>query len=305
MDASHRQIHTWFLARLFPWHRRGKAPQKITAAPRYPFSVMASIALLAVVFLISLAADVAAPHHYASQNLSARLSFPSLFGGTSEYLLGTDFLGRDIFSRLLYATRISVAVAIIGTVISGIIGITLGLIAVHFKGWIEEFIMVVVDFQAAMPFILIALAVLTLFGNSLFLFILLMGLHGWERYARLTRGLVLTIQKRGYIVAVRSFGASSVRLYGKHILPNIAAVLIVQFTLNFSQTVLLETSLSFLGLGVQPPLTSLGSMLGEGRNYLMSAWWISVAPGMVIFWVTLSSCLVGDWLRDKLDPALR
>ena len=162
-----------------------------------------------------------------------------------------------------------------------------------------------VDFQASMPFVLIALAILAFLGNSLGLFIAVMGLNGWERFARFTRGLARSASARGYVAAVRAMGASPLRIYLRHILPNIAGVLIVQFTLNFPSTVLLESSLSFLGLGIQPPLTSLGAMLGEGRNYLINAWWISVAPGTIIFCVTLSACILGDWLRDRLDPTLR
>jgi len=155
------------------------------------------------------------------------------------------------------------------------------------------------------PFLIIALAVLAFFGNSLTLFIIIMGINGWEGYARLTRGMVLSATTHGYAVAVRSLGARPMRIYGRHILPNIASALIVQFTLNFPSTILLETSLSFLGLGIQPPLTSLGQMLGAGRNHLIFAWWISVIPGLIIFFTTLSISIVGDWLRDRLDPTLR
>ncbi len=293
-----------FLSRLFSfqWKRREKTPSFLR---RYPFLIVLCIGFLSFITLISLMADITAPYHYRYQDLLFRLAPPVFWGGQENYILGTDSLGRDILSRLLYATRMSITVALLGTLISTIIGTTLGFLAAHYRGWVEEGIMVVVDYQAALPFMLLALAVLTFFGNSLILFICLMGLNGWERCTRLARGLVLTSQKKGYAVAVHSLGASSLRLYCKHILPNIAGVLIVQFTLNFSQTILLETTLSFLGLGVQPPLTSLGSMLGEGRNYLLSAWWISVIPGCIIFLVTLSSCIVGDWLRDRLDPTLQ
>jgi peptide/nickel transport system permease protein len=147
--------------------------------------------------------------------------------------------------------------------------------------------------------------VLAFFGNSLTLFIIIMGINGWENYARLTRGMVLSASTHGYAVAVRSLGAKPLRIYGRHILPNIASALIVQFTLNFPSTILLETSLSFLGLGIQPPLTSLGQMLGAGRNHLILAWWIAVVPGVTIFLTTLSISIVGDWLRDRLDPTLR
>lgn len=271
---------------------------------RYPLLVVLSAFLLAALFLCGLFAEQLAPAGYAAQNLAARLSPPVWMGGKSG-LLGTDFLGRDIFSRLLYAVRISLLVAFAGTLISCTLGTLLGFLAAHKKGWTDEIIMMMVDFQASMPFVLIALAVLAFLGNSLGLFVAVMGLNGWERFARFTRGLARSASARGYVAAVRAMGASPLRIYLRHILPNIAGVLIVQFTLNFPSTVLLESSLSFLGLGIQPPLTSLGAMLGEGRNYLINAWWISVAPGTVIFCVTLSACILGDWLRDRLDPTLR
>ena len=156
---------------------------------------------------------------------------------------------------------------------------------------------------AALP--IIALAVLAFFGNRFALFIVIMRINGWENYARIARGMVLGANAQGYVVAVRSLGAQPRRVYYRHILPNIASALIVQFTLNFPSTILLETSLSFLGLGIQPPLTSLGLMLGSGRSYLLFAWWIAVFAGMVIFITTLSVSIFGDWLRDRLDPTLR
>ncbi len=165
--------------------------------------------------------------------------------------------------------------------------------------------MMFVDAQASLPFIILALAVLAFFGNSFWLFVLIMGINGWENYARLSRGMVLSANTHGYVVAVRSLGARPKRIYARHVLPNIASALIVQFTLNFPSTILLETSLSFLGLGIQPPLTSLGLMLGTGRDYLLFAWWLSVFPGILIFITTLSVSLLGDWLRDRLDPTLR
>lgn len=271
---------------------------------RYPLLVVISALVLATLFLCGLFAEQLAPTGYATQDLASRLSPPVWLGGKSG-LLGTDFLGRDIFSRLLYAVRISLLVAFAGTLISCTMGTILGFLAAHRKGWTDEMIMMLVDFQASMPFVLIALAILAFLGNSLGLFIAVMGLNGWERFARFTRGLARSASARGYVAAVRAMGASPLRIYLRHILPNIAGVLIVQFTLNFPSTVLLESSLSFLGLGIQPPLTSLGAMLGEGRNYLINAWWISVAPGTVIFCVTLSACILGDWLRDRLDPTLR
>ena len=270
-----------------------------------PPLVLGCMAFIALILIVAAGADLIAPQHYTDQSLLDRLKPPAFLGGPARYLLGTDELGRDVLSRLIYGIRFSLVIAILGTTIGAVLGTFLGFVAAHARGMVEETIMMMVDVQAAIPFLIIALALLAFFGNSFTLFIIIMGLNGWETYARLTRGMVLSTAAQGYAVAVRSLGAKPLRLYGRHILPNIASALIVQFTLNFPSTILLETSLSFLGLGVQPPLTSLGQMLGAGRNYLILAWWIAVAPGVTIFLTTLSISIVGDWLRDRLAPTLR
>lgn len=282
-------------------------PGRMTRCLRkYPPLVMIVGLFILVVLVVSAGADWIAPYHYTTQDLANRLRPPSfLDDGLPQYLLGTDELGRDILSRLVYATRFSVVVALLGTTIGAVLGTLLGFVAAHFRGWIEEALMMLVDAQASVPFMLLALAVLAFFGNSLVLFIVVLGINGWENYARLTRGMVLSASRQGYAVAVHALGASPARIYAHHVLPNILSVLIVQFTLNFPQTILLETSMSFLGLGIQPPLTSLGQMLGAGRKHLLLAWWIAVLPGLMIFLATLSISIFGDWLRDRLDPTLR
>ena len=181
----------------------------------------------------------------------------------------------------------------------------LGFLAAHFRGRLESVILMAIDFQASMPFMIIALAVLAFFGNSLPLFIGLMGFHSWERYARIARGLTISANEQGYASAVRQLGAGPWRIYGLHILPNIASTLIVSMTLTFPEIILLESGLSFLGLGVQPPLTSLGNMVGYGREYITRAPWILLAPSTAIVLTTFSISLLGDWLRDRLDPTLR
>ncbi len=263
------------------------------------------IGVLCSMALVAIFADVLAPMHYAEQNLAARLRPPAFLGGPENNLLGTDQLGRDILSRLIYSIRISISLAFLGTIIASFLGTLLGFVAASLRGVVEDFIMMLVDFQGSVPFLIIALSVLAFFGNSLVLFILLIGIHGWETYARLSRGLVLSAKERGYVVAVRTLGAGSLRVYGRHVLPNVVSALVVQLTLNFPETILLETALSFLGLGIQPPLTSLGLMLGSARDYIAVAWWMAVFPGMAIFLTTLSMSIVGDWLRDRLDPTVR
>ena len=273
---------------------------------RYPLLVMISALFLFAMIVIAAFAPEISPFEYSKMDLRARLQAPVwLEGGSWKHVLGTDDLGRDVLSRLLFSIRVSLLVAFIGTIIGAVLGTAIGFLAAHFRGWVDDFVMMAIDFQAALPFMIIALAVVAFFGNNIILFVALMGLYGWERYARITRGLALAASTHGYAVAVSTLGATPLRVYGRHILPNIASALIVNMTLNFPGTVLMETSLSFLGLGVQPPLTSLGNMLGFGRDYLTTAWWIAVFPGITIFIATLAMSLLGDWVRDRLDPTLK
>jgi len=273
--------------------------------PRWPLGITLSIAWLTLVVVTALGADWLTPYGYTTFDLKARLSLPIGFGGTWAHPLGTDELGRDVLSRLIVSVRMSLLIALFGTLIAATLGTTLGLLAAHFRGKVESLVLALIDFQASMPFMIIALSVLAFLGNSLPLFIGLMGFHGWERYARISRGLALSANQQGYAAAVRQLGATPLRVYGRHILPNIASTLIVSMTLTFPEAILLESGLSFLGLGVQPPLTSLGNMVGYGREYMTRAPWILLAPSLVIMLTTLSISLLGDWLRDRMDPTLR
>ena len=250
-------------------------------------------------------AGLVSPYDPVAIDLRDRLVPPIGFGGTWDHLLGTDHLGRDLLSRLFHAARTSLLIAFIGTITGAVLGTTLGFLAAHFRGWVDDLVMVLVDFQAAMPFLIIAISVLAVFGNNFVVFLALVCIYGWERYARLARGLALATINQGYAVAAGAYGASVPWLYWRHILPNTVSVLVVNVTLNFPETVLLESSLSFLGLGVQPPDASLGSIISYGRDYLVDAWWIAVSPGVMIFLTTFSMSLLGDWLRDHLDPTLR
>lgn len=267
--------------------------------------VLAGMAWIVGMLLIALLADVLAPYTYSALDLKARLQPPAFFGGTSAHWLGTDELGRDVLSRLIVSIQISLLIAFASTMISALIGVILGFLAAHFRGWVEQLVLTLIDFQASMPFMIIALAVLAFFGNTLTLFICLMGFYGWERTARITRSLTIAANEQGYASAAHDIGASPWRVYGRHVLPNIASTIIVSVTLTFPEVILLESGLSFLGLGVQPPLTSLGNMVGYGREYLQSAPWILLAPSAVIVLTTFFISLVGDWLRDHLDPTLR
>ena len=259
---------------------------------------------IVVVLGIALFADFISPYSYSQLDLLARLRPPVFWGGSSEHWLGTDELGRDVLSRLFHSVRISLLVAFISTMLSATVGVMMGFAAAHFRGWVEQLVLTLVDFQASMPFMIIALAVLAFFGNTLVLFIALMGFYGWERSARIARGLTIAANEQGYASAVYDLGASPWRVYLRHILPNIASTLIVSVTLTFPEVILLESGLSFLGLGVQPPMTSLGNMVGYGREYLQSAPWILLAPSLFIVVTTFSVSMLGDWLRDLLDPTL-
>ncbi|WP_372353398.1 MULTISPECIES: ABC transporter permease [unclassified Rhizobium] len=261
---------------------------------------MIGFAWIAVVILIALTADWIRPYNITAFDLKSRLSLP----GNAAHWLGTDELGRDVLSRLIVSIRISLLIAFGATLISAFVGTTLGFLAAYFRGVVEQLVVMLADFQAAMPFLIMALAVLAFFGSSLPLLICLMGFYGWERYARIARGLAIAASGQGYAAAVTQLGAKPAHVYLKHILPNIASTLIVSMTLTFPEIILMESSLSFLGLGVQPPMTSLGNMVGYGREYLTRAPWIMLAPSFVIMLTTLSISITGDWLRDKLDPTI-
>jgi len=288
------------------------ASSTIVAARTPAFKLVFSMPLVikicalwvALVLLIALSADLIAPYSYSQLDLLARLTPPVFLGGSTSHWLGTDELGRDVLSRLIFSVRISLLVAFISTLLSAVVGVLMGFAAAHFRGWVEQLVLTLVDFQASMPFMIIALAVLAFFGNTLPLFIALMGFYGWERSARIARGLTIAANEQGYAAAVYDLGASPWRVYVLHILPNIASTLIVSVTLTFPEVILLESGLSFLGLGVQPPMTSLGNMVGYGREYLQTAPWILLAPSLFIVVTTFSVSMLGDWLRDRLDPTL-
>lgn len=278
-----------------PPRRRGRVPPLVALAAGW----------VALVLAVALLADLVAPYAHTALDLRNRLSPPVGLGGGWAHPLGTDELGRDVLSRLVFSVRMSLLIAFGATAIAAVLGTLLGFLAAHFRGLVEQAVLMLVDFQASLPFLILALAVLAFFGNSLPLFVCLLGLHGWERYARIARGLAISAGAQGYAAAVRQLGASPWRVYGRHVLPNIASTLIVSMTLAFPEIILLESGLSFLGLGVQPPQTSLGNMVGYGREYLTRAPWILLAPSAVIILTTLSVSVLGDWLRDRLDPTLR
>ncbi|GAC1342679.1 MAG: ABC transporter permease [Acetobacteraceae bacterium] len=275
----------------------------VVAAPRgsvgrVPWLVGLAVLWVVAMLLVAAFADQLRPYGITQFDLRNRLAPP----GNPAHLLGTDELGRDVLSRLIVSIRISLLIAFGATAIAAVLGTTLGFLAAQFRGWVEQAVLMLIDFQAALPFLILALAVLAFFGNSLPLFVALMGLYGWERHARIARGLAIAAEAQGYAAAMRQLGASPWRVYMRHVLPNIASTLIVSATLSFPEVILLESGLSFLGLGIQPPMTSLGNMIGYGREYLTRAPWILLAPSAVVVLTTFCVSVLGDWLRDRLDP---
>ncbi|MEE4012399.1 ABC transporter permease [Roseibium sp. FZY0029] len=259
-----------------------------------------------ILILTALTAPWLAPFDPNAQSLISRLRPPIGFDRYKDgFYFGTDELGRDIFSRCIYGLRLTFALALAGAVIGLLIGGTLGLMAGIIGGLFEEIVMGLVDAQIAIPFTLIALLILAIMGSSLDVMILVLGVYGWEQYTRIVRGEVKKLIQMPFVEAARAAGATPVRIAMRHILPNVVSPIVVQFTLNFSNIVILESTLSFLGLGVQPPTATLGSMVGIGRDYLPTAPWIVLAPAMVILLLTFAVQILGDWLRDKADVRLR
>jgi peptide/nickel transport system permease protein len=270
-----------------------------------PVLVVLALGWVGLMLAVAALADVIMPFGITQLDLRNRLSPPIGFGGDWLHPLGTDELGRDVLSRLIASIRMSLFVAFGATFIGAALGTSLGFLAAQFRGLVEQVVLALVDFSASLPFLILALSVLAFLGNSMWLFIGLLGLHAWERYARIARGLAIAAAGQGYAAAVRQLGASAWRVQLRHVLPNIASTLIVSMTLAFPEIILLESGLSFLGLGVQPPATSLGSMVGYGREYLTTAPWVLLAPACSIILTTFAVSILGDWLRDRLDPTLR
>lgn len=272
-------------------------------AANRPSPLAATAALiLAILFTGGLLAPWIAPYGLEDMDLMARLVAPFT---SSAHILGTDELGRDILTRLLYSLRLSFVLAVCGTLIGAILGTALGFLAARFGGVVDDLVNVGVDFTASLPFIILALTILAFLGTDVKVIIVIMAFYGWDRYAKLSRNLARSAYTEGYAGALEGLGLPTRRILLKHILPNIASALVVNMTLNFPGMILLETSLSFLGVGVQPPMSSLGTMLGFGRDYLTTAWWIAVVPGVTIVISTLSMSVLGDWVQQKLEPQSR
>lgn len=263
-----------------------------------------ALALGLALAVAAILAPVIAPFEPNAQSLISRLRPPFGFDGASAgHLLGTDELGRDLLARCLFGLRLTLTLAVLGATLGLAIGGIMGVLAGVAGGRTDAVITAAVDTQIAVPFTLVALFMLSVFGTSMTVMVL--GFAGWEQYARILRGEVKRLMQLPFIEAARAAGASPWRIAWVHVLPNVVSPVVVQFTLSLSNIILLESTLSFLGLGVQPPTATLGAMVGVGRDYMPTAPWIVLAPALLILAVTFSVQILGDWLRDRADVRLR
>jgi peptide/nickel transport system permease protein len=276
-----------------------RAPARGRAAAALPAAILLGLALAAV------GAPLLAPADPARQSLLARLRPPGFTAGGVTHWLGTDEVGRDLLSRVLYGARVSLLVALLSVCVSGTLGTLLGMVAGFRRGVAEIVIMRGVDVMLSIPPILLAIITVAVLGPGLQNLVLVLGFTRWPRYTRVAYGQTLGVATLPFITAARLGGARRGRLLGRHVLPNILAPLVVVATLEFGLMVLFEASLSFLGLGIQPPTPSWGAIMAVGRNYLASAWWIATVPGLCLFLLVLAVNLLGDQLRDRLDPRAR
>jgi len=251
-------------------------------------------------------APVVAPHGPLDVNIRHRLAPPAwMEGGTPAHLLGTDQVGRDLLSRVIYGGRVSLLVGVAAVLISASLGVLLGLGAGYFRGRVDWTIMTLVNIMLTFPFVLLALAVIAVLGPSLLNMIFVLGIADWPLYARVIRAETLSLREREFVMAGRALGMSHLRLMFRQILPNLVSIIVVIATLQVARVIILESFLSFLGLGIQPPTPAWGNMLGEGRVYLLNSWWIAAFPGLAIFVTTLAINLMGNGLRDWLDPHMK
>jgi len=264
------------------------------------------VIILTVIVLTAIFAPLIAPYDPEKMSLPDRLMPPFWAeDGSTEHFLGTDRLGRDVLSRLIHGARISLSVSLLVILITSAIGTTLGIIGGYLGGRIEAFLMRITDISLSFPAILVAMLLAVSMGPSFTTVVLAVSILGWAPYARLIRGETLKLREADFVAQARVIGSSSIRIMLRHIFPNIVNSLIIIMTLQVGLLIIVEASLSFLGVGIPPPAPSWGNMVNDGRNLIDTAWWISTFPGIAIALVVLSGNFLGDWLRDKLDPKLR
>jgi len=267
-----------------------------------PIVIWVVLSVLALFVLAAVLAPELAPFDPMRQSLLLRLKPPGTVLGGRSFLLGTDDLGRDLLSRVLFGARVSLLVAAVAVVLSLVVGTALGLAAGWFRGWTAVVIMRSVDTMLSIPAILLAVLTVAVLGPGFLNLVVVLGLTRWPRYTRVAYGQTLQVAALPYIRAAEMAGCSSFRLLWRHVLPNIAGPLLVVATAEFGLMILFEAGLSFLGLGIQPPAPSWGAIMSAGRAYVERAWWLTVFPGACLFAVVLCVNMAGDWLRDRIDP---
>jgi len=270
-----------------------------------PAAVFGSVILVTLI-IAAIAAPILAPHDPIETSLKLR-NVPPFWDvkGSTDYLLGTDPVGRDLLSRIIYGARVSLFVGIIVTLLAAVLGVGVGLVAGYYGGLIDEVLMRIADLFLVFPFILLAVTIIAVLGAGITNLIITLVITGWVQYARLVRSQVLSLKAVQYVDAARVAGAKDARIIGRHILPNLLASVVVLGTLQMAFVLLTEAALSFLGLGVNPSTPTWGTMINEGRNYIYNAWWVITFPGIAILLTVLAINMIGDWLRDVLDPTLR
>lgn len=274
---------------------------------RFDWNGVIGVVLIILIILVSVAAPVIAPQDPNAQNLAMRLNPPGFVNPSNgqKFVLGTDQLGRDILSRIIYGSRISLIVGIVSVTITAAIGTVLGLLAGFYRGIVDSIIMRLVDLVMSIPSMLLALAVIGSTGAGLQNLVIVIIITRWARYARMQYGQVLSYSEREFVQASISIGCSNKRIIFRHLLPNLISTTIVLATLDLGFVIIFESGLSFLGLGVPPHIPTWGGMLSDGRSYLNSAWWLGTFPGIAIMLTVLGFNLLGDWARDRLDPTLK
>jgi len=272
-------------------------------ATRVPWTVLLPAVPVLVAVLLAALAPWIAPHSPTSGNLALRLRPPAWQeAGSAERLLGTDLLGRDVLSRLVWGARVSLLIALTATVLGAVVGSIVGLVAGFYRGAADAVLTKVIDVQLAFPFVLLAIAVVAVAGPSIPVLVVVLAIGAWVGHARIVRGLVLSLRERDYVQAALALGAGAPRILARHLVPEVLSTIIVLATFDVGRIIILESTLSFLGLGVQPPTPSWGSDLRDAAIYVRQAWWTSAFPGLAIMLVVLAINLLGDGLRDWLDP---
>jgi peptide/nickel transport system permease protein len=288
------------------------APREVAGARRWAKLArelpLVPIAILLPFVVMAVFANWIAPYDPTEPIPGAKIFEPPFWmsGGSTRWLLGTDFQARDVLSRLIFGARVSLIVGVAGTVVAGSIGTTMGIVSGYFAGWVDQVVMRVTDAWLALPALVFALFLATMVGPSMWNIVIILGCVYWTRYARVIRGEVLSLREREFVKLAEIAGASKLRVILRHILPNVLNTAMVLASLTIGVVIIAEASLSFLGVGVPAPQPAWGSMLSDGRSMLMVGdWWLTVFPGMCILLVVLPTQLLGDWLRVRLDPQLR